>query len=268
MTLLDPSKRYRILSLDGGGAKGFYTLGVLKQIEAMLGGGPLSEQFDLIFGTSTGAIIAALLGLGRGVTEIHELYKQAVPPLMRTAGSGARSASLERLATDVFRDLKFDAMKTRISIVAARWLEEKPMIFKPDSAQAHGMKESFIPGFGCTIAEAVVASCSAYPLFNLKVVHTLDGPVKVLDGGYCANNPTHLVCHCRCRESPRDETRSASRRQRRRRCLSGAAQVVARLADLRVLSESSSCTKLLASTHIRWSSSPSCSLTFYPNGTH
>ena len=46
-------------------------MGVLKQIEAMLGGDPLSERFDLIFGTSTGAIIAALLGLGRSVDEIH-----------------------------------------------------------------------------------------------------------------------------------------------------------------------------------------------------
>lgn len=27
--------RCRILSLDGGGAKGFYTLGVLKEIEAL-----------------------------------------------------------------------------------------------------------------------------------------------------------------------------------------------------------------------------------------
>jgi patatin-like phospholipase/acyl hydrolase len=68
MTLLDPSKSYRILSLDGGGAKGFYTLGVLKQIEAMFGGVPLSERFDLISGTSTGAIIAALLGFGRGAS--------------------------------------------------------------------------------------------------------------------------------------------------------------------------------------------------------
>jgi uncharacterized protein len=28
---------FRILSLDGGGAKGFYTLGVLRELEAMLG---------------------------------------------------------------------------------------------------------------------------------------------------------------------------------------------------------------------------------------
>jgi patatin-like phospholipase/acyl hydrolase len=56
--------KVKILSLDGGGAKGFYTLGVLREIEAMMGGVPLSNHFRLIFGTSTGSIIAALLALG------------------------------------------------------------------------------------------------------------------------------------------------------------------------------------------------------------
>jgi patatin-like phospholipase/acyl hydrolase len=41
------------------GAKGFYTLGALKEIEGLTGG-KLWERFDLVFGTSTGAIIAAL----------------------------------------------------------------------------------------------------------------------------------------------------------------------------------------------------------------
>jgi patatin-like phospholipase/acyl hydrolase len=71
----------RILSLDGGGAKGFYTLGVLNQLEVLLGGRSLCEQFDLIFGTSTGAIIASLLALGKSVAEIRELYKTHVPHL-------------------------------------------------------------------------------------------------------------------------------------------------------------------------------------------
>ncbi len=52
----------RILSLDGGGATGFYTLGVLKEIEAMIDR-PLYSRFDLVFGTSTGALIAALIAL-------------------------------------------------------------------------------------------------------------------------------------------------------------------------------------------------------------
>jgi hypothetical protein len=38
---------------------------------------------------------------------------------MRIAGAGARSAALEKLAADVFKDLKFDAMKTRVGIVDA-----------------------------------------------------------------------------------------------------------------------------------------------------
>jgi hypothetical protein len=42
----------RVLTLDGG-AKGFYTLGVLKEIGAMLGC-PVHRKFDLVFVTSTG----------------------------------------------------------------------------------------------------------------------------------------------------------------------------------------------------------------------
>ena len=66
-----PNPLFRILSLDGGGAKGFYTLGVLKEIEALTAC-PLCDKFSLIFGTSTGAILAALLALGRTVDEAHK----------------------------------------------------------------------------------------------------------------------------------------------------------------------------------------------------
>lgn len=103
---------------------------------------------------------------------------------------GPRTRALEALAADVYGDLKFDAVKTGIGIVAARWREERPMIFKASAAQAHGSHATFNPGFGCTIADAVVASCSAYPFFNRKLIQTEQGEVEVLDGGYCANNPT------------------------------------------------------------------------------
>lgn len=185
-----PNQACRILTLDGGGAKGFYTLGVLKQLEALLGGEPLANKFDLIFGTSTGAIIASLLALGKPAKEIHTLYKEHVPKIMGVHFKGPRTAALERLAEDVYGNLKFDAVKTGVGIVTARWREERPMIFKASLAQAHGSHATFKPGFGCTIADAVVASCSAYPFFNRKVITTDDGDVELLDGGYCANNPT------------------------------------------------------------------------------
>src|SRR5262249_2706480 len=43
----------------------------------------------------------------------------------------------------------------------------------------------------CTIADAIRGSCSAYPFFERTAVTTSDGSsVELIDGGYCANNPT------------------------------------------------------------------------------
>jgi predicted acylesterase/phospholipase RssA len=186
-----PRDLCRILSLDGGGAKGFYTLGVLAQIEAMLKGKPLCEHFDLIFGTSTGAIIAALLSLEYKVADILNLYRQHVPTVMKNKTAAGRTKALDKLVEQVFGDKDFTHAKTGVGIVATHWHLEKPMIFKTTVAQAHGRKDTFIPGFGCKIADAVRASCSAYPYFDRFVLKTGQGvTVELFDGGYCANNPT------------------------------------------------------------------------------
>src|SRR5688500_7860472 len=96
----------RILSLDGGGAKGFYTLGVLREIEGMVKS-PLHEKFDLIFGTSTGWIIAALLALGKNVEEIGDLYEKHVPTVMQKKGRREKSLALAKLGDEVFKEDKF-----------------------------------------------------------------------------------------------------------------------------------------------------------------
>lgn len=178
-----------ILTLDGGGAKGFYTLGILEELEGVLGG-PLCERFDLIYGTSTGAIIAALLGLGYRAEEVSALYREHVTTVMRARSAEQKSTALAELAKTVFRDETFEAFKTGVGLVATRWVGETPMIFKTDVGQAHGRKETFRPGFGCTISDAVQASCSAFPFFKRKTVVTWRGDrVELIDGGYCANNP-------------------------------------------------------------------------------
>jgi uncharacterized protein len=70
----------RILSLDGGGIRGVFTLQILGRIEAIFrerSGRPglvLADEFDLIAGTSTGAIIAAMLSWGLSVADIERLY--------------------------------------------------------------------------------------------------------------------------------------------------------------------------------------------------
>jgi patatin-like phospholipase/acyl hydrolase len=73
----------RILALDGGGLRGILTLGILRQVENVLrerhgdqGSFRLCHYFDLIAGTSTGAIIAAALALGMSVDEVIRHYQQ------------------------------------------------------------------------------------------------------------------------------------------------------------------------------------------------
>lgn len=180
----------RVLTLDGGGAKGFYTLGVLKEIEAMVER-PLYQQFGLVFGTSTGAIIASLIALGHSVDSILRVYREYVPTVMSKKKAPARSLALASLARDIFGDATFSDVKTGIGIVTAKWQTERPMIFKGSVAQAHGRCGTFVPGFGVSIADAVRASCSAYPFFERTVVKTSMGEeIELIDGGYCANNPT------------------------------------------------------------------------------
>jgi len=73
--------RKRILALDGGGLRGILSLAFLGHIEALLrarhDNDPdfrLCDYFDLVAGTSTGAIIAAALAKGMSVEEIVEQY--------------------------------------------------------------------------------------------------------------------------------------------------------------------------------------------------
>lgn len=78
---LNDGRPKRILALDGGGLRGILTLSYLAEIESVLGerhGGTkdfrLAHYFDLIAGTSTGAIIAAALACGMSVADISEKY--------------------------------------------------------------------------------------------------------------------------------------------------------------------------------------------------
>lgn len=72
----------RILALDGGGIRGILTIQILKRIESIVHnrldnpGARLCDYFDLIGGTSTGAIIAASLALGYDAETLGGIYKK------------------------------------------------------------------------------------------------------------------------------------------------------------------------------------------------
>jgi uncharacterized protein len=109
---------------------------------------------------------------------------------MRKLRPSAKTKALTAAAHAVFGDAQFTQVKTGVGIVATRWQMGKPMIFKASVGQAHGRHATFQPGFGVSIADAVRASCSAYPFFKKATLKLHDGSsVVLIDGGYCANNP-------------------------------------------------------------------------------
>ncbi len=180
---------FRVLSLDGGGAKGFYTLGILDELEKN-SGRPLHKSFGLVFGTSTGSIIATLIARGDSVESILKLYRESVPAIMRSKNPKRRSSALKELAEDTFGKTTIGDFKTNLGIVSTNWKDERPLIFKTSGTQAHGSSGSFVPFFGCSLADAIIASCSACPLFLTHTITKSTGDVVELgDGGFCANNP-------------------------------------------------------------------------------
>lgn len=89
-------------------------------------GKPLCDFFDLIYGTSTGSIIAALIGVGYSKDEIQLLYLELIPTIMKNRSKVAKSKALEREAKKNFGEKKFDAFKTDVGIVALNFDTQMP----------------------------------------------------------------------------------------------------------------------------------------------
>ena len=141
MTGLEPSlspdddkEPFRILALDGGGTKGAYTLGVLAFIENQLGGEPLANRFQLIYGTSTGSIIGSMLALGDHVQTIWQRYQCLVPEVMGRRFAKRRSARLKKHADNIYGKKLFDCFLTRVGIVTVNLDLNGPMISAPTFA--------------------------------------------------------------------------------------------------------------------------------------
>jgi len=184
---------YSILSLDGGGAKGAFTLGVLKNLENKIGA-PLCDSFDAIYGTSTGAIIGAYLALGFSVDAIHESYMKIIPDVMSRWTAGARTSALRAAAYREFGTHDFNDVRCQLAIVATRCDLHQPLIFKSSSKLAHSQHENFLPGFGVSLADCLLGSAAAAPFFQRQRLELkmADGSTvtDVIDGGFVANNPS------------------------------------------------------------------------------
>lgn len=205
----------RILSLDGGGSRGLLSLGVLAQLERHLGersGDPsgfrLAHYFDLIGGTSTGAIIAATLALEWRVRDVVDLYfsllpaifeRPRVPGPLRLLMPAFKNKALTDALTKYLEDrpLRTADLKTGLAIHAKRidsgsaWV----IVNNPDWCYFDTPGESDIANADFLLRDLVQGSAAAptyfadvrVPLARNKRGH-VTSHAHFFDGGVSPNN--------------------------------------------------------------------------------
>lgn len=175
---------FKILSVDGGGLRGIYAVTILCKMEQEMGI-DFAEEFDLISGTSTGAIIAAGLAIGIPANTILEMYKEQGENIFKKPfWSGILTPkydrnNLKQVLEEVFGDLTFNDAKTRLMVTATNISEGMPWVFKSL------YNERLTRDQNVKISDAVLASCSA-PLYFNPFEHNKQ---LLADGGLWANNP-------------------------------------------------------------------------------
>lgn len=204
----------RILSLDGGGVRGVLTLGVLAEIERLLrqrhqdSSLLLCDYFDLIAGTSTGAIIAAALAKGMSVADVQELYTNLAQKifqktLFRQGVLRAKydAAALSNILQEVFgaETLGSERLMTGLLIMMKRvdtgspW----PVSNNPNGKYYDPKKQFTLANKDYPLWSVVRASTAAPHYFDpefIRIADAADGTSvngTFVDGGVStANNPS------------------------------------------------------------------------------
>ncbi|KAJ7164795.1 FabD/lysophospholipase-like protein [Mycena crocata] len=202
----------RLLSLDGGGVRGLSVLLTLQtlmyriQVEKGLETAPLPcDCFDLIGGTSTGGIIAILLGrLRMSVEEAIQCYDDLSGKTFRKSnllGDGKYSASsLEKVIKTIVKDRTGDSEASLLddgalggkcrtfvcSMNAYNMDARKPVLFRSYLSP----KQVPIP---CTIWQAARATSAAPTFFERILIGPASRPEPFIDGGLGRNNPAEEV---------------------------------------------------------------------------
>ena len=193
-------KARRVLTLDGGGIRGLVSCIWLAGVEAALleAGKPgVRKSFDLVAGSSTGAIVACGLGAGLSADAMAELYRRQrdliFPGLAgrlwsRLARLPAQGPSapkydgkgLEKVLRKVFGATTLGQLGMPTLVTSYDTIQRRPVVFKSFKPE-----HKDLPVW--EVCRASAAAPTYFPAHPLKV----EGRnCALIDGGVVANNPT------------------------------------------------------------------------------
>ena len=190
-------KTFKILSIDGGGIKGLYSAQVLAKMEEHFKCN-LSDKFDLVCGTSTGAILALAVALRIPMSEAVNFYEQHGPTIFNEEYKNKHSwrkwilfakqvrfstkydvLPLENALNSVFEEKTMKDCQNMVCIPALNINDASCCIFKRDY------------GGNCRdndkrCVDVALASAAAPTYFPVKEIDDH----QYADGGLYANNPS------------------------------------------------------------------------------
>ncbi|MFW6027159.1 MAG: CBASS cGAMP-activated phospholipase [Candidatus Woesearchaeota archaeon] len=185
--------KFKILSIDGGGARGIFPTHILKRIYEEYEIEDFCKEFDLIVGTSTGSIIAAGLAIGKPIEKIYKLYLEEAEKIFSEKNGFCKGYALKSrykkdnlvgLLKKVFKDKKIKDSKTRLMIPATDLTNGNIYIHKSN------YDKEFVRDKETLLYKAVLSSCSAPIYFKPEKIKER---YLLADGGLWANNPALLA---------------------------------------------------------------------------
>jgi predicted acylesterase/phospholipase RssA len=200
----------RILALDGGGIRGILTVQLLKRIEELVrersgdNSAVLADYFDLIGGTSTGAIIATALALGWPVERIEKLYLKLGNSIFKSSffrrGLLTPKFSAEPVKqaladkNEGFGDIRLGGpeLKTGLAVVAKRLDTGSPWVIHNNPNGRYFNQRSgstSTPNKDYLLREVVRASTAAPTFFEPEMIAVADDlKGAFVDGGVSPHN--------------------------------------------------------------------------------
>lgn len=185
---------FHILALDGGGTRGIYTAQFLAKIEQTFGT-PIKTCFDLIAGTSTGAIIAGAAVSNIPMQDIVELFETETPYIFRRRWyriplflSKYPSEQLAQIIAKHIPAAPLGEIESPLMITSSEITKSEVHIFRSN----YGSRDS--EGTPATskevcLRDAILASCAAPTFFAPKSVDNF----LLADGCLWANNPSTIA---------------------------------------------------------------------------
>lgn len=192
-----PDGKIRILSIDGGGARGLLALEILISLEKQLGA-PIASCFDYITGCSTGGIIALAVGKRNpfGAQAMRDIYRAYLPQIF-SRSAWQRIKTLGRISGPKYDRAALNQCVHSVigDTTALGDTEHKLMVpsYNLTDRTPHFLSSYATPGV--TMRDAALCTSAAPTYFSPWQL----GDTYFVDGGVCDNDPalTAVIEACR-----------------------------------------------------------------------